>query len=155
MFITQPKGILLVLSLLVILLGLLFARTIVDIHVHDTMFVIDYLSIGLFLGGFFLFQTLIYFLTDNFRQWRSVQYSHVISIGLIMIVGISGLVYAPHFTPRTQPVPYVDHSWFGGLSSLEIVFSLLFLFFLLGQLLFIVNLIAGFLRGKKVLNPIP
>lgn len=148
-FISQPKGILLLFSLLVVLIGLVNARSIVDIHVHDTMFVVSYLHIGLFIGGFLLLQTLIYFLTDNYRQWRSIQYIHIISIVLVVLFGIGGGLYSPRHTPSSEPIHYADYSSFGGLSFFEVVFSFLFIFFLLGQLLFIVNLIAGFIRGRK------
>jgi heme/copper-type cytochrome/quinol oxidase subunit 1 len=136
-------------SLLVVLFGLINARSIVDIHVHDTMFVVSYLHIGLFIGVFLLFQTLIYFLTDNYRQWRSMQYIHIISIVLVVLFGIGGGLYSSHDNPRSEPLIYADHSRFGGLAFFEVAFSFLFIFFLLGQLLFIVNLIAGFIRGRK------
>jgi Heme/copper-type cytochrome/quinol oxidases, subunit 1 len=123
-FLLQPKGLLLVISLLIILFGLLTAGSATDFHLHDTYFIVSHLYLYVLIGVFFLVQTAIYFLTDNYRQWRSIQYFHVAGAGFLVLVAI---VF------KKMPV-------------------LLLAIFTLGHILFIFNLITGFIRGKKVLN---
>ena len=142
-----PKGLLLAISLLIIIFGMLTARSTTDFHLHDTYFVVSNFHIGILVGGFFLLQTAVYFLTDNYRQWRSVQYFHVIGTGLLLLAAVSSAFYE-EFVP---PAP--DRSFYYTTFLLEDSIKAIILFlFLPGQILFIINLIAGFIRGKKVLN---
>ncbi|SIO46534.1 hypothetical protein [Chitinophaga niabensis] len=126
-FLSQPKYILLIISLLVIISGFLAGRSTTDIPLMDTYYIISNFHIGVLMGGFFLLETVLYFLTDNYRQWRSTQWFHVAGTGFSALVAVV-LKQTPVF---------------------------LLAIFLLGQILFIINLIAGFIRGKKVLNHIP
>lgn len=141
----QPKGILLIISLLTIVFGMLTAGSSVDFHIHDTYFVVSNLHTGVFLGVFFLLQATIYFLTDNYRQWRSIQYFHVLGIALIIPAIFSFRLYT------SRPYHYASYDQFSTISMLGVILAVLFL---LGQILFIINMLAGFIRGKKVLNHI-
>lgn len=134
---SQPRTILLITALLVIFSGVITAGTFMDIHFHDTMYVINSLHMGILIGGYFLLQAVIYYLTRNYKQWRSIQYFHVATTILILLASMSS-------------EGYYD---FGSLYRISIITVTLILFFVLGQILFIINLIAGFIRGKKVLNP--
>lgn len=136
-FLSQPKTILLIVSLLIIFSGAITAGTFIDIHFHDTMFVINNLHLGLFIGGFFLLEAVAYFLTSKYRQSRGMQYLHVTSIILILLA---------FMFPNESPYSYYD---FGALYQISIFVILLVVFFALGQVLFIFNLVSGFIRGKK------
>lgn len=136
-FLSQPKTILLIVSLLVIFSGAITAGSYIDIHFHDTMFVINNLYLGLLIGGFFLMESVVYFLTSKYRQSRGMQYLHVASIILILLAFLF---------PEDHPYSYYD---LGALYQISIFVILLVVFFALGQVLFIFNLITGFIRGKK------
>lgn len=139
----QPRGLLLAISLLISIFGLLTGYSTIDFHLHDTYFVVSTFHIGVLVSIFFLLQATIYFLTDNYRQWCSIQYFHVLSTTLIVLAAIGSYFYSP------KSFRYADfsrsHSW----PPLDTVLAAIFL---LGQILFVVNLIAGFIPGKKVLN---
>lgn len=139
---SQPKVILLLVSLLVIGVCVLTGNFITDFHFHDTFYVIHNYFFGIYIGGFLLFQTAVYYITDNYRQWRFIQYVHVISLALILLVSISWILY----NILSRPARLLPN---------EAILLFFLLLFLLGQILFIVNLIAGFIRGKKVLNRTP
>lgn len=144
-----PKYLLLIVSLVVITAGLLTANRTTDFHFHDTFFIINNFHVGVFIGGFFLLQAVLYFLTDTFRQWRSLQYFHVISTGLTLLLGMGYVLY--HILQEPRSLRYYELArtpWY------DKVITLVLLTFILAQILFIINLIAGFIRGKKVLNRI-
>jgi hypothetical protein len=133
-FITEPKHILLALSLLLILIGFLAGVS--------RLSVFEELLANIGIGAFVLLETAIYFVTDDHRQWRSIQYFHVIST-VVLTLSVVGWTLVTGF------------SSYGFFDFNETIFYLFLSLFFLGQLLFIVNLISGFIRGKKVLNPIP
>lgn len=139
-FLSQPRYLLLAISLLLIIYGILTASSTMDIHLHDTYFVVSNFHMGVIVGTFFLLQAAVYFLTQNYRQWRSIQYFHVLSIALIILI-----------TRPADPEPF-HYADYGRFSSQETLNLILISVFLLGQILFIINILAGFIRGKKVLN---
>lgn len=136
-FLSQPKAILLIVSLLVIFSGAITAGSYIDIHFHDTMFVINNLYMGLFIGGFLLLEAFAYYLTSRYKQSRGMQYLHVASI-IVMLLAF--------MFPQDTPYSYYD---LGTLYQISIFVIVIVLFFAIGQILFIFNLVAGFLRGKK------
>lgn len=133
------KYILLAISLLLILLGFMSGSGSLDFHFHDTYYIFNDLMVCLYVGFFLLLETAVYFVTADYPQWRSIQYLHVISVFVTVVAVITWLF---HINITGKSFLFIN----------EAVFSSLLLFFLLGQILFIVNLIAGFIRGKKVLN---
>lgn len=132
--ILQPKYILLALALLLILIGFLTGISALPVF-GDPL-------VGIGIGLFILLETAISFITDDYRQWRSIQYFHLISL-VVMVFSVMGWIIV------------VRLNSYGLLDFNETIGFCVVLLFLLGQILFIVNLIAGFIRGKKVLNPIP
>lgn len=133
-FILQPKLILLALSLLLLLIGFLAGVSRLSIF--------DELLSNIGIGAFVLLETAIYFVTDDHRQWRSIQYFHVISTVVPALTVVGWMLFT-------------SFSSDGFFDFNETIFYLFLLLFALGQILFIVNLIAGFIRGKKVLNHTP
>ncbi len=147
-FLSRPKRIILAVALLTIALGLLSGRSTVDMHLQDTYFVIAAWHLFAVLGTLFLFEAAIYYLTDNYRQRRALQYIHIISILLFCIAviifqstGTSG--------PPTRYFQVSDAPRFDRVEMLMIIAAILFF---IGQIIFLINLIIGFILGKKLLN---
>lgn len=90
-----------------------------------------------------------YYLTRGFRQWKILQYIHVVSLATIPV-----MLYwwAPHWGAAYAGYQFTAESEGPATLWLAIaakMFVPLMMFNLLGQLAFLVNLIAGFVRGKK------
>ncbi|WP_343304777.1 hypothetical protein AAHN97_24770 [Chitinophaga niabensis] len=145
---SQPKKMLLIISLLIIIVGGLTADFTLDFQLYDTYFIVSNFQAGIFVGGFLLLQTVIYFLTDRYRQSRSLQYFHVISTGMMFLAGSAWQFYIQQRPIKSGDVlRLLDDAYFWWA-----VASVFLFLFIPGQILFIINLIAGFIRGKKVLN---
>lgn len=106
----------------------------IDIHLHDTYFLISRQLIYILLAGSFGYTAYIYFITRNFRQWHALQIFHI-----LCICGF-------YFLPNTD-----YNSWASYQSPWRVDYK--FWLFLLGNLAFLINLTAGFIRGKKTVTP--
>jgi heme/copper-type cytochrome/quinol oxidase subunit 1 len=150
-YLSRPAVQLLILALIVIGLGLIPAKdSAVDLHLHDTYFVIAFPHLALFLGFFLLAEAGIYAATERFRQWKWLQILHAATVPLLIITLILSLI------------PF-DLTWYGdvglvafeGYEILIEIGRICVLVFIAGQIGFIVNVIAGFIRGKKPLQAGP
>lgn len=91
----------------------------------------------------------VYRLTRGYRQWKWLQYFHVISLALVPFMfyigaplwGNTHVEYSLSEEGRQQVTRY--HQF------VEVIFAPVLVFILIGQLSFFVNIIAGFIRGKK------
>lgn len=115
-----------------------------DVHYGDTYLVFTWpwwLAPGAIV---LLLFALIYRLTRNYRQWKAIQYVHVLSY--LVVPGLTYLMSVEF------QVPYYRNRIAMGTVSTDYIHWLTLLLvciFLLGQLAFLVNLVAGFIRGKK------
>jgi len=105
-----------------------------EFHLHDTYYVIARPHMYLFMAGSIALTAIVYFLTRNFRQWTILQYVYIICIVAFQII---------HFLPIKLDRTWEDTVYY------ERLWGTMYLLFLLGNLVFLVNLIAGFIRGKK------
>ncbi|MGX5818143.1 hypothetical protein ACWKWU_08105 [Chitinophaga lutea] len=130
----------------------------IDLHLHDTYFVIDNYGtlLALLFGPVFLIEALLYYFTRKFRQWRWLQSVHIActTVALALLVVIS--LYAPQWLGKVQEArQYADYnSWNAAREAqypvqLAVTAAFMFGLFFLGQLAFVVNLIAGFIRGRR------
>lgn len=121
-----------------VLLGLSFLpnKHTVDIHLHDTYYIIGADLIFIFLGCFSLLIWMIYQLFKK-RQYSSLltNLHTVVTFGCVIFL----FCYANSGTPRR----YMDFSAYRFLDS---AVSLTMLTFLSAQLLFLFNIIAGLLK---------
>ena len=145
----MPKYFLLISALILLMTGCYSGTAILDIHFHDTYYVIEhwYILPAIFL----LLQALIYFLTDKFRQISALKYIHVASICLFACF----LLYYDYYFD-SYPERYAAGISFKEMFDairLEQVLALFLLVLVLGHLLFVLNLVIGFVRGKKPTHP--
>lgn len=97
------------------------------------------------MTGFFSILALVYFLTRHYRQSTFWQFFHIGSLLPPVIF------FSPFSIPEVSPYPPVQFLPTSFLPTIE--GSILILYCLLGQLAFVINLIAGFIRGKKSPKP--
>lgn len=114
----------------------------IDIHLHDTYYVIAISHICMLLAIPLAFAAIVYFLTRNFRQWAVLKYFHLLSFGMIPV-----LLY--FLSTDFQISYYRQDDVFNRFNSVKMLSLATVLIFVLGQVAFLVNLIAGFVRGKK------
>lgn len=133
----RPEVALILLAFGFVIVGLIpsDSRYAIDIHLHDTYLVISRHHLYFMLSWPIAVVAFIYFVTRNFRQWKGLHYFHIVSI-LICCVDV---LYPRQFFYAS----FNDHN-----SAMEKP-ALFVWAFLLGTLAFLVNLIAGFIRGKK------
>lgn len=143
----MPKYLLLICVIVVFITGFYSPTPTLDIHFLDTYYVINYWYSVLILGVFILPQVVIYFLTEKFRQYPLLKYLHVLPI----IFFVAVLLYYNQFVDR-YPTRYINTSSFDSLrtvSFLEQVLLFSMIAMAIGHLLFIINIVIGFVRGKK------
>ncbi|HEX8315730.1 MAG TPA: hypothetical protein VF609_12090 [Flavisolibacter sp.] len=123
-----------------VLLGLSFLqhRQTIDIHVHDTYYVIGVDFICIVLGCFFLLLWMTYQLFKK-RLYASLLTNIHVIVTFVCIALLFVQAYAG--TPRR----YVDYSTF---SSVNRIIPFVILLLLAAQFLFLFNIIAGLFKRK-------
>lgn len=110
--------------------------TAIDIHLHDTYYIIARGHIYLLMAFLIALVAVIYFLTRRFRQWPFLQYFHIACIVIFQLSLSINRFYLVN--------EMLDER---GTAFSAIVFFI-------GNVAFLVNLTAGFIRGKKSPTPI-
>ncbi|HUC81949.1 MAG TPA: hypothetical protein VMR70_13595 [Flavisolibacter sp.] len=122
------------------LLGLSFLpihRT-VDIHLHDTFYVLGPDFVFIVLGCFFLFLWMLYSL---FKRHLFARY--LTNIHTLVTFGCIVMLFAGIYNLTSKK--YLDYSLYN--SGNHLLFAVVLLFFV-AQLLFLFNVIAGLLKRK-------
>lgn len=140
----QPPALLFFTALIILLAYFIPTDASIDIHLHDIYIIISYPTISFVAGSILFYESVIYFATRKFRQFRSLQYIHV---GSIFFFIIAYFCYSRF--PTQQPELMQDFNSFMRIRPREWIVIFTFLLLLLGQLLFLLNIILGFFRGKK------
>lgn len=140
----------LILSALAAVIGLIPGwDSATDLHLHDTYFVISFFHLNLFLGLILLAEAGIYAATEGFKQWKWLQVLHVISVPPVIVILILSAI------PPTM-------RWYGDVGVdtspwndeiVIVIARICILFFIACQIGFIVNVIAGSIRGRKTGSP--
>jgi heme/copper-type cytochrome/quinol oxidase subunit 1 len=140
-----PAGLLLVLTSLFMLNQ---KNTVVDIHLHDTYFVIAQNHIFWLLSIITFFIWLLYFLTNKILYAKVLTWTHVILTILTLLLLVSTLYFGDSIL---GPIAggYIDISHVKSFDqyrtySKSVEISILVLF--LGQVIFVVNVILGLLK---------
>jgi heme/copper-type cytochrome/quinol oxidase subunit 1 len=144
---SHPALLLALLLIPLILWGVIIGDA-VDIYLHDTYFVIGRYFLTGWLGTFIAVEAFIYLLTSAFRQWKALHRTHIYT----MVLVTAGVFFLLAYGGINGGARYYDYSTvYGTLNSpwVSIVSLITVLAFLTGQLAFLINIIAGFIRGKK------
>lgn len=116
----------------------------IDIHLHDTYYVISLPHVYTLAAMLFALFAIIYFLTRKFRQWVFLQYFHLISLAMVPLLPV---LFSMTFQMKHYPLQPEDA--FDPYNTANMMTMFVLMIFLLGQLAFLINLAAGFIRGKK------
>jgi heme/copper-type cytochrome/quinol oxidase subunit 1 len=116
----------------------------VDLHIHDTVFIISIPHILKALAMVLLFFWLIYNFTIKILFSKAITWIHIIGT-LLFTFYIAALNYNIQNTNVTDRSGWTT---FEQISDVNFIVSILILIFLICQLLFIFNIIAGLIKSK-------
>lgn len=149
-YLSRPDLQLVLIALFCLAAGVAASHYTVDIHLLDTYYILGLFTIAVIFAALVMIEAGIYTLTSKLRQWRWLHILHIVSILWIII---SFVLYCYFGGSRNMepgaPRRYYD---FAGYSLFQIASPLMtftLLLFLAGQIGFIVNVVAGFSRGRK------
>lgn len=145
----RPEALLLLLAVFFYIRQLTAGKEGYDIHFHDTYYVVQWPWWFAPMPILLLLVALIYRQTRNHRQFEFLRYFHVLSFLSVPVLTylLSPASGTELLEPRLAPSFVRDK-----LPYLLLLVAGLWL--LLGQLAFLVNLSAGFIRGKKSTGPV-
>ncbi|MGE7773188.1 hypothetical protein ACQKLP_00605 [Chitinophaga sp. NPDC101104] len=100
----------------------------------------------------FVFAAMYYF-TRGFRQWSGLQYFHVASLVIFPVLMFHWAASVGDMPEESYVFPDLAsrHRWEAYQAMVDVLILPAAIFVFIGQVAFIVNIIAGFIRGKKTL----
>ena len=142
---SQPYHLLGLFGLLIFLLSLSFNNTsTLDFHIHDTVFIISIPQVLKTLTALLLFFWLIYTFTIQILFSKAVMWIHIISM-LLFTFYVAALSSNIQNTGQTR---YSNWASFERISDTNSITRIFILLFLVGQLLFLFNIVAGLIKRK-------
>jgi len=148
----KPYNLLLLIGLLLILTSLfLFDKyNTVDIHLHDTYYIIAHTHIFWLLAGIALFSWTLYLLTFKMLYSNTLTWVHIIITGLTLIL-LSFSSFLNNGVLSSMPRGYYKYNAWNSLNRNDnwtkaIVIAIILL--LAGQIVFIINFLVGILKRK-------
>jgi heme/copper-type cytochrome/quinol oxidase subunit 1 len=122
----------------------------VDIHLHDTYFVIAHTHVFWLLAIVALIVWILYLLTNKILYSKALTWTHIIITMLTLLLFALNLFFDNGFI---NPVPrrYYDYSnWnsFNNYTTLTKAIGISIFVLLLGQFIFVINFIMGLFKRK-------
>lgn len=147
----NPYNLLFFLAILLFLFGFLNFRSVIDIHLHDTFYVITVKHLLRALAVLFLLLWLLYFITKKYLYSKLLTWIHVIVtiVTCIFILSIPFLLIDPYGELAGMPRRYYDvgqsngYQFEGELSRTVLVCAYILAG---GQIIYWLNLIWGLFK---------
>jgi cytochrome c oxidase subunit I len=134
--------------------GVFMASTAVDVHIHDTYFIVAHIHYVLFGGTMFgLFGAIYYYYPKMFGRMMSERLGH--AHFWISFIGFNGTFFAMHilgiggFPRRVDGHVHEVYSTFGHFLPMNQFITISAFVLGAGQILFAINFIGSFMWGKK------
>ena len=127
---------------ILILISIFLRERLIDIHIHDTKFVISLMPVLWIISVTLILGWAIYRLTNKFLLTKYLTWFHVIATLLVFIFFIGVCLWQN--TSPTQEVSW--KSLEEELQREQKIFLTISIVFILAQTAFIINLVGGFLR---------
>jgi heme/copper-type cytochrome/quinol oxidase subunit 1 len=148
----KPYNLLLLTGLIFVLASffLLNQNNSVDVHIHDTYFVIAHAHIFWFLAILSLLVWTLYFLTNKFLFSKTLTWAHIIITILTLILFVFTLYFGDSLS-NLKPRRYYDHSSlnsFGAADKYTKAIGRTLSILIFGQIIFIINFIAGLFKRR-------
>jgi cytochrome c oxidase subunit 1 len=122
----------------------------VDIHFHDTYYIIAHAHFFCLLGIISLFIWTLYLATKKMLYSKALTWTHVILTVLSVASVILILSFASNHFDATPQRYYDYNSWdlFKASQKYNTAIAIVIVILLIGQVVFIVNIIAGLFKRK-------
>jgi cytochrome c oxidase subunit 1 len=140
------------------LTGIFLGNSALDIHLHDTYFVVAHFHIVMGVSAFFgMFAGIYHWFPKMFGRFmnNTLGYIHF----FITFIGAYLIFWPMHYEGVAgMPRRYYDYSaWesFKQFGELNEFISIIAIIVFLGQLIFVVNFFASIWKGRRVTNPNP
>jgi heme/copper-type cytochrome/quinol oxidase subunit 1 len=130
---------------LILLIGQFFSNSILDIAIHDTYLLISYMHVAIILCASFLFFAFIYFILKKVNKplYSVLGWTHYC---LTVLPLLSATVI--NFTPNRHFANQNFNEEMANAERYNVIIVISVLLCILGQFLFVVNIIASLLKRK-------
>jgi heme/copper-type cytochrome/quinol oxidase subunit 1 len=147
---------LLIAAILVLILSIIVSNLALDIHMHDTYFIISWTHIYWVLVLALLFFWILYLCMNQFMYSRKLSLIHIILtiLTITMIIAILFEVIRQPTGLAGMPRRYYDYdnrflNAFYSFGKRLRALSLIAIILTIGQIIFPINLIAGIIKRKR------
>lgn len=146
---SRPYNLLLLLAIVLLLVSILTnADKVIDIHIHDTMFVIAYRHFLWLLASVSISLWLLGLLTGKFLKSNILSWAHVVATVLPLIVLSLGLLM--HESDSNEIGEINSDNWKNYyVDTYATAFTIASIILLLGQSLFLLNVVLGLVKRKN------
>lgn len=142
----QPHKTLFLVGLLIAVLSFFVSAKTLDVHLHDTYYIISLPTIyGLLAGVLFLY-ALLYWWTGRIAYSPVLTWTHIVLTLLLVLFAATAPLWLKAVEQGFSPDPFraAEQQW-----RFQRKASTFALVLLSGQLLFFINLIAGLVRARR------
>lgn len=148
----KPYNLLLWTGLVLVLTSFLILKqnNSVDIHLHDTYFVITHAHVFWLLAILALFVWTLYLLTNKVLYSKALTWTHVIVTILTLVLFALPLFFGDSLINQTPRRHYDFSNWnsFNSYTTFTKAIAITIFVLLLGQFIFVINFIVGLFKRR-------
>ena len=145
----KPYNLLLLTGLILVLTSFFLKQNnSVDIHLHDTYFVIGHTHVFWFLAITAIFVWTLYLLTNKILYSKALIWTHIIITILTLLLFALSLSFGDSFMNSTPRRNYNYSNWnsFDNYTAFTKAIGISISILLFGQVIYVINLIGGLIK---------